>query len=138
MWTRRLGPCRSLPSTRMWSRSRSALLPSSVTGVPLTTTRLSRISSSAFRREARPARERIFCRRSSAISSLVGRCRRALLRFGGGRRVVRNRHTPDLLEFLQRRQLTQILQPELLHELLGGLIQDGLADHVFAATRGDQ
>src|SRR5262245_892874 len=48
----------------MASRSGSAFSPSAATR-PLTVTSPSRISSSALRREAIPARARIFCRRSS-------------------------------------------------------------------------
>src|SRR5262245_38096004 len=54
----------------MWSLSRSALDPNSVTTAPLTVTRPSRIISSACRRDATPARERIFWIRSRAITPL--------------------------------------------------------------------
>src|SRR5579864_286825 len=53
------------------SRSRSALSPIAA-GWPLTVTRPSRISSSALRREAMPARARIFCSRSSLIRPALG------------------------------------------------------------------
>src|ERR1700724_782098 len=56
---------RSLSLTE--SRSRSALSPIPA-GWPLTVTRPSRISSSALRREAMPARARIFCSRCSLIA----------------------------------------------------------------------
>ena len=49
----------------MWSRAGSALTPSLVTGWPFTMTRPASIISSALRRLAMPARERIFCKRSS-------------------------------------------------------------------------
>src|SRR5208282_6824969 len=49
----------------MWSRDSSAFVPSSVTTRPFTVTRPETIISSARRREARPARAMIFCRRSS-------------------------------------------------------------------------
>src|SRR5437773_11977113 len=51
----------------MWSRSRSALVPSSVTTCPLTETAPPMISFSAARREAIPAAAMIFCRRSEDI-----------------------------------------------------------------------
>src|ERR1051326_1156971 len=50
----------------MWSVSRSALLPSSVTVWPFTVTRPCVISSSALRREETPAAAMIFCNRSAA------------------------------------------------------------------------
>ncbi len=49
----------------MWSRAPSALVPSSVTILPLTWTRPWVMSSSAWRRLATPAWARIFWRRSS-------------------------------------------------------------------------
>src|SRR5271156_1745046 len=49
----------------MWSFASSALLPSSVMVWPFTVTRPDLISSSAWRREAMPARAIIFCSRSS-------------------------------------------------------------------------
>src|SRR5216684_6817263 len=55
----------SFPETLMWSRVSSALVPSSVTVCPLTVTWPEEISSSAWRREATPARAIIFWRRSS-------------------------------------------------------------------------
>src|SRR5579859_2588416 len=121
----------------MWSRSKSALLPISVTALPFTVTRPSRISCSALRREAAPARERIFCSRSSGMSGLLSRCF-----FGGSGRafrgLVRHRQTADLLEFLERRQLAQVLQAELHHKLAGGLVENRLADDVLAAGGGDE
>src|SRR5579864_919747 len=65
MW--RSAPCNSLPFTRMWSRSGSALLPSSVTICPLTDTTPELISSSALRRDAIPAAAMIFCKRSAGM-----------------------------------------------------------------------
>src|ERR1700688_3714719 len=53
------------------ARSRSPLPPIGA-GWPLTVTRPSRISSSPFRREAMPARARIFCSRSSLIGLALG------------------------------------------------------------------
>src|ERR1700730_12530840 len=52
------------PSTRTSSCTGSALVPSSRTMAPLTLTRPSRINCSLARRDATPARERIFCSRS--------------------------------------------------------------------------
>src|SRR4029077_17623024 len=49
----------------MWSRDSSAFVPSSVTVRPLTVTWPEEMSSSAWRREATPARAIIFWRRSS-------------------------------------------------------------------------
>src|SRR6185437_4759606 len=63
----------SLPSTLMWSRSASAFVPSSVTAFPFTVTRPSTINCSALRRDATPAAERIFCRRSSGTGLLGSR-----------------------------------------------------------------
>src|SRR6185437_5837410 len=68
MW--RSAPRSSLPSTLMWSRCGSALLPSSVITWPFTVTRPCAISSSALRREEIPAAAMIFCRRSVATTSL--------------------------------------------------------------------
>src|SRR5438128_850192 len=74
MW--RSGPCSSLPSTLMWSRSMSALVPNSVMIWPLTVTRPWAISSSTLRREAMPAAAMIFCRRSSGkdLTTFTFRC----------------------------------------------------------------
>ncbi len=47
----------------------SALVPSSRIVAPLTLTRPSSISCSAARREAIPARDKIFCNRSTSLSS---------------------------------------------------------------------
>src|SRR5687768_7748657 len=52
------------PSTRMSSVVTSALVPISRTVSPLTVTRPSAITCSAARRDAMPARDRIFWRRS--------------------------------------------------------------------------
>jgi hypothetical protein len=60
MYTGAAGTCSFVPSTRMSSRVTSALVPSSVTVWPLTLTRPWVIATSAARREATPARERIF------------------------------------------------------------------------------
>src|SRR5579883_2486582 len=160
----------------MWSRSRSAFEPSSLTTAPLTVTRPSRMICSACRREAMPACDRIFCRRSSAIARLVvlqvrglrgrrlrgcplvcglrfsrrfcgcgpihrfrfGYSLRLSRRLGPGRRFVRERHPADLLELLERRQLAQILQPELDQELFRGLVQHRLADDVLPPRHRDQ
>src|SRR5690348_3878203 len=104
----------------MWSRSRSALEPSSVITVPFTVTWPAWISSSAFLRLAIPACERIFCNRSSGIF------RRGILwsalRLGLGLRFFHKFHAPQFLEFLERGQLFQILQPELDQEFFGGLV----------------
>ena len=54
----------SRPSTRMWSRSGSALAPSSVTTTPFTATLPAVMSCSALRREVTPAAAMIFCKRS--------------------------------------------------------------------------
>src|SRR5205085_64177 len=54
------------PSTRMSSCAGSALVPSSRMVSPLTVTRPSTISCSDARRDATPARDRIFCSRSIA------------------------------------------------------------------------
>src|SRR5215204_4374589 len=100
----------------MWSCSRSAFDPSSVTTVPFKVTRPSTMIFSDCRRDAMPAWDRIFWSRSSGILSLplvgggIGRYDRLFrLRFrfrlgrgglrleGGGRRIVRERHAPDLL-----------------------------------------
>src|SRR5574341_464527 len=55
---------RSFPRTLMWSSAGSALVPNSLTTRPLTVTSPSRMSCSAARREAIPARAISFCRRS--------------------------------------------------------------------------
>src|SRR5260370_28900390 len=55
----------------MWSLSGSWRVPSSLTTVPLTWTRPSRMISSALRRLAMPAFARIFWRRSPVGSSLL-------------------------------------------------------------------
>jgi len=129
----------------MWSRSRSALDPSSVTTAPLTVTRPATIICSAWRRDATPACERIFWIRSSGISSprwRVGGLLRRLfrLRHAGQFRLLRFRecHAPDLFEFLERWQLAQVLQPELDQKLPGGLVKDRPADDVLAPRRRDQ
>src|ERR1039458_2049526 len=64
MKIRFLGARISLPSTLMWSVSRFALLPSSVTAVPFTVTLPSSMIFSAWRREATPAGEGFFGSRS--------------------------------------------------------------------------
>src|SRR4051812_13438818 len=53
----------------MWSRSRSALVPSSVTIWPFTLTRPCVINSSALRREVTPAAAMIFCNLCGGISA---------------------------------------------------------------------
>src|SRR5277367_735962 len=58
----------------MWSLDSSALLPSSVMVWPFTVTRPDLISSSAWRREAMPARAIIFCSRSSMGRRLAPWC----------------------------------------------------------------
>src|SRR5258706_10827805 len=99
----------------MWSLSRSAFEPSSVMVFPFTVTRPSTINSSALRRLVTPACDRIFCRRSSGIFRGGLRRFERKFRLGRLRPVLRltNRHASQFLEFLQRRQLAQVLQPEL-------------------------
>src|SRR6267142_979810 len=100
------------PSTWIKSWSRSALLPSSRTTLPLTVTWPLSISTSAFRRDATPACARIFCSRSAAISLA------ALGRFGGRRRRRRGEHL--------RHALAGLVRP--IHCALQ-LVQRGLALH---------
>src|SRR5215468_6284409 len=69
------------PSTWITSSSRSALLPSSRTILPLTVTCPCSMRISAFRREATPAWARIFC----SLSSIVGLFRGRRRERGGGR-----------------------------------------------------
>src|SRR5215470_9707548 len=116
----------------MWSCARSALLPSVVTAAPFTVTRPATINSSALRRLTTPACDRIFWRRSSAIARgpLVGGwlvC---------GAIGLHQLHPAELLELLERRQISQALQPELGQEFFGRLVQNGSADHVLAAALG--
>src|SRR5579862_5232270 len=76
------------PSTCTTSSSRSALLPSSRTTLPLTVTFPSSMSASALRLEVIPARAMIFCRRSRAIGWVLGgieNCAAALRRVVGPR-----------------------------------------------------
>ena len=47
-------------------------------------------------------------------------------------------HAADLLEFLERRQLAQVLEAELDQKFLGGLVEDRLADDVLAPGCRDQ
>src|SRR5258708_2674832 len=62
----------------MWSCSRSAFEPSSVTILPFTSTRPPAMSFSALRREAIPAAAIIFCKRSEGMYEKTNRG-------GGGR-----------------------------------------------------
>src|SRR5271154_7294696 len=77
-YTRSVSGRRSLPCTLMWSLDSSALLPSSVMVWPFTVTSPDLISSSAWRREAMPARAIIFCSRSSMGRRLAPWCRYSL------------------------------------------------------------
>src|SRR5579863_749448 len=95
---------------------------------PFTVTRPSVISSSALRRLATPACERIFWRRCSAIFS-----RRFWRSFFESRRcrlgdrihnVFDKFQAPQLLELFERRQLRYVLQSELHQEFFGGLVQN--------------
>src|SRR5437667_8945085 len=140
--------------------------------VPFTVTRPSTISVSALRREVTPARERIFCNRSSATysskgfrisdfgfrvycalaptvaagatvfpksdirhpkSSLEVSSRLLTLRLSGRLLKIRDRHTPDLLELLERRQPGQIFQTELNEKFFRRLVKNRLADPVLAS-----
>src|SRR5258706_1570300 len=122
----------------MWSVSISALEPNSVTAFPFTVTRPSTMSSSALRRLVTPAWDRSFCRRSSGMfrRRRVGRFEWQFSLWLGLR--FANRQPPELLEFLQGRQLAQILQSKLHQELFGGLVKDGLADDALAPRFRDQ
>src|SRR5579872_26076 len=109
--------------------------------------RPSTIIRSACRREAKPACERIFWSRSSAIFFFGGTglggtgflaglwlflFRRLSRRFD-----IRKRHAADLFELLQRRQLGKVLESKLDQELLGGLVENRFADDVLAAGHRD-
>src|SRR5580658_10780851 len=136
----------------MWSTSASALVPSSVTTVPLTFTWPALISSSALRREAIPAAAIIFCRRSAGMLTklffLGGRLRDL---FRGGRvspflmcRVFRRnqlsleRLRHKLFELLHAGQLIDVLQPKAHQEFLGRLVKNGTPDHLLPPGGGDQ
>src|SRR3989442_1086518 len=98
---------------------------------------------SALRREVTPARERIFCSRSSATLALALTSAARFFDFrlpglGGLVLGIGNRKTANLFELLQRRQLAQIHQPELNEELFRGLVENGLANYVLASGHGDQ
>src|SRR5690349_24486371 len=116
----------------MWSRSRSALDPSSVIAAPLTVTRPAWISSSAFLRLAIPACDRIFCSLSSGI--FRGRIFRRRFRLGFFHQL----QTPELLALLERRRLAQVLKPELDQKLRGRFVSDRTTDDALASSLSDQ
>ena len=58
----------------MWSWSKSALDPISITTLPLTVTKPCAISSSALRLLANPALDMIFCKRSAGMKKAVPYC----------------------------------------------------------------
>src|SRR2546425_1244417 len=106
----------SLPSTLIWSFSGSALEPSSVIVRPFTVTRPCRISCSALRRDVIPAPEMIFCKRPS-----IGLWLRFRKRGGFS---LTERCAAQLLEFLEARQLAQVIQSELYQKLSSRFVQN--------------
>src|SRR5437867_12064364 len=110
----------SLPSTLMWSRFGSALVPSAVTFRPFSVTSPSRIRTSALRRVAMPAAEIIFCSLSWFLMS--------------GSELIAG----HLCEFLQGGQFREILQTEMDQKLPGGSVKDRPAHYLLPASYGDQ
>src|SRR5688572_4481891 len=147
----------------MSSVSASALVPSSVTVLPLTVTRPCSIRVSAVRREAIPAADRIFCSRSAIALVNVF----YFVFFGGGRfahphgvrglpcrrvRVERQRGGRDrgfrqprgqleaegIGQLFDLRQIAEIAQAEPLEELARGGVHERSTNHLLAADGLDQ
>jgi hypothetical protein len=96
MYTRRSLASTSLPAASIRSSLASALEPSSVMTWPLTRTCPLRMSCSAWRREAMPARAIIFCKRSSIF--LVRCCALSIVNGFGENRTVKERFGRSLAD----------------------------------------
>ena len=136
---------RSLPSTRIASRARSAFCPSDAFA-PLTSTRPSSIHSSASRREHSPAAERIFWSRSALIRTGVRPTPGAASAAGDAFVTARRRparRAPGLgpeiaVELFGPRKIGQVVEPEPNEEFARRPVEKRRAHDGFLPGGRDQ